>query len=108
MHSCFAFMLTWMREIVKDMEDLKGDEREGCATMPVKRGLEFSTRFTVLLSMLAVIPLSIAAYLLFAHHDAWLPVYIVAMLVAPIIIWSFMLGKNSTKRHYHKASVQLK
>jgi len=34
-YTFFAFMLTWMREIVKDMEDHIGDEAEGCETMPI-------------------------------------------------------------------------
>ncbi len=28
-YAYFAFMLTWMREIVKDIEDFKGDAEQG-------------------------------------------------------------------------------
>src|SRR5579872_3290701 len=66
-YAYFAFMLTWMREIVKDMEDFKGDEAEGCVTMPVKRGLKFATRYVLMLSALVIIPLIIASGVLYGH-----------------------------------------
>ena len=57
----FAFVLTWMREIVKDMEDHIGDAAEGCVTMPIRLGLQKSGRFTQLISLAAIIPLLIAS-----------------------------------------------
>jgi 4-hydroxybenzoate polyprenyltransferase len=34
----FAFLSSWLRETVKDIEDLKGDEQVGCLTYAVKHG----------------------------------------------------------------------
>jgi len=34
-----AMILTWIREIVKDMEDLRGDRSFGCKTLPIVAGL---------------------------------------------------------------------
>ncbi len=107
-YAYFAFILTWMREIVKDMEDLRGDEEEGCKTMPVVRGLKYSSRFTSMLGILVVFPLSAASYLLFRHNETWLPVYIITILILPIIVWIVYLFRNTTSNHYHKASNWLK
>ncbi|WP_246070116.1 geranylgeranylglycerol-phosphate geranylgeranyltransferase [Mangrovivirga cuniculi] len=39
LYSYFAFTLTLIREIIKDMEDIKGDEEFGCRTIPIVLGL---------------------------------------------------------------------
>jgi len=107
-YAYFAFMLTWMREIVKDMEDIMGDEAEGCKTMPVLKGLKYSSRFIAVLGFLVILPLAAAAFLLFLHHETWLPSYIIALLILPITAWSILLFSNTTALHYHKASNWLK
>ena len=75
-YTYFAFVLTWMREIVKDMEDLKGDSEEGCVTMPIKWGLQHTVRFTQLLGILVVIPLIIAGIRLWTANWKLLSLYI--------------------------------
>jgi 4-hydroxybenzoate polyprenyltransferase len=107
-YAYFAFMLTWMREIVKDMEDYQGDESEGCKTLPIKRGLKYATGFTTALALLVVIPLAAACGLLYHYKYVLLPLFIVVFLIVPIVIWSFFLNKNTTKRHYHTSSRMLK
>ena len=107
-YACFAFVLTWMREIVKDMEDFKGDEAEGCMTMPIKRGLEYSIGFTRVLSALVVLPLMAACYLLFMHQMRIMAAYVLVLLVFPVTGWAFYLGSKFTSPHYHDASKKLK
>ena len=107
-YAFFAFMLTGMREIVKDMEDFKGDEAEGCVTMPIKKGLEYSVRFTQILVVLVIIPLMAACYILFQHQYRLLAGYILALLVIPIALWSVYLGRQAISQHYHDSSRWLK
>jgi len=108
MYAYFAFILTWMREIVKDMEDLKGDAQEGCMTMPIKWGLKKSARFTQLLAWIAILPLCLATFKLFATHNFLLGSYCSVALIIPLIIWFFYLNKKSTTTHYAKCSSLLK
>lgn len=107
-YAYFAFMLTWMREIVKDMEDIKGDGAEGCVTMPVKKGLQYSTRFTIALSVLAIIPLGVAAWVLWGSGYQLLAGYVGALLVLPLIAWSVFITRGATEQHYNNASHLLK
>jgi 4-hydroxybenzoate polyprenyltransferase len=41
-----AMVLTWVREVVKDMEDLKGDKTFGCRTLPIAIGLR-QTKYVI-------------------------------------------------------------
>jgi len=107
-YAYFAFMLTWIREITKDMEDLEGDEAEGCVTMPIKKGLEYATRFTIALSLLAIIPLSVAAYALFRNNYKLLSGYVILLLVLPLVLWSVFISRGAGKDHYNNASHLLK
>lgn len=38
-YATFSFFITLIREIVKDMEDVKGDEKHGCRTLPIIWGI---------------------------------------------------------------------
>ena len=42
----FAFIISLIREVIKDMEDIEGDRRYGCKTMPIVWGLNVSKVFT--------------------------------------------------------------
>jgi 4-hydroxybenzoate polyprenyltransferase len=50
----FAFTTTWMREIVKDMEDADGDMSAGCQTFVVRHGHKASARMVVIIGVLLI------------------------------------------------------
>ncbi len=99
-YTCFAFVLTWMREIVKDMEDHIGDAAEGCVTMPIKLGLLPTARFVQLLSLLAIIPLLVAVFRL----QGLLALYTFFALTLPLLLWVILLPRKATVLHYHQMS----
>lgn len=107
-YTCFAFSLTWMREIVKDMEDFKGDAEEGCVTMPIKWGLLRSVRFTQALGVLSILPLLIGSIKLFGAGWWVLGIYTILALAVPIAICIVKLPKTATTQHYHTMSRWLK
>jgi 4-hydroxybenzoate polyprenyltransferase len=108
----FAFVLTWMREIVKDMEDYKGDDAEGCVTMPIKWGLLASSRFVQVLGLLAMIVLLVAlAWMALQLRRPWLHVplyFILGTVVLPLGVWCWRLPRRSDAEHYHLVSTRLK
>jgi 4-hydroxybenzoate polyprenyltransferase len=55
--SVLAFLLNLMREVVKDIQDVRGDIRLGAQTLPIKYGIK-KTKIFVLLIFLLVIALS--------------------------------------------------
>ena len=48
-YAVFAGFITLVREIIKDMEDLKGDERFGCKTLPIVWGIPNTKKFIYLI-----------------------------------------------------------
>lgn len=107
-YAYFAFMLTWMREIVKDMEDYKGDVAEGCDTMPIRLGLVRSARFVIVLGILTLSPLLIAAYKLLLSTKMYLGIYVLVALILPVCIFLYQLPQSTAHEHYARQSSRLK
>ena len=60
----FAFSITLIREIIKDMEDVRGDANFGCQTLPILWGLRRTKWFLYgLIGIFVFILLSVAAWL---------------------------------------------
>jgi len=60
-YALFAFFMTLIREIIKDMEDLKGDNSFGCKTLPIIWGIrktKLLVYFLVTIFILAVVGLN--------------------------------------------------
>ena len=60
LYASFAFIISLIREAVKDIEDLRGDTRYGCRTLPVVAGINAAKTYVlvwvvVLLSVLVLV-----------------------------------------------------
>ncbi len=49
MYAVFAFFINLIREIVKDMEDIRGDEHHGARTLPILYGIHKTKNFLYML-----------------------------------------------------------
>ena len=108
-YALFAFLLTLVREIVKDIEDFEGDQAFGRNTIPVFLGKK--TARTVAASILLFTLLALV--FLFARYLNYLPsgkfdyytfIYFLFGLVIPIFILLITLFTAEKKEDYHKAS----
>ncbi len=62
----FAFIISLVREVIKDMEDIRGDEKYGCRTVPIVWGIPATKVFAgvwLIVSILAVGVLTVYAVL---------------------------------------------
>ena len=60
-YTAFAFMENLIREIVKDMEDIKGDGRSHCRTIPIVWGMNVAQIIVIVLSFITVVMIINAA-----------------------------------------------
>lgn len=73
LYTAFAFIISLIRETIKDMEDLPGDAKYGCRTMPIVWGINATKVYTaVWLCVLAGLLLIVQGYLLL--YKWWWPV----------------------------------
>jgi len=80
----FAFIATLVREAIKDMEDIQGDRKYGCKTMPIVWGIPASKVYAgVWLIVLGSASIIIGSYLL--HLGWWLAAVYSFLLVLPSV-----------------------
>jgi len=87
-HATFLFIIIAMRELVKDLENLKGDLAHNYRTIPVVFGEKVSKNMLTILSLIALLPI----YLLISQFDiGYMDYYfygsILALLIFVIILW---------------------
>lgn len=92
----FAFFMTLIREIIKDMEDLKGDQTFGCETLPVVWGMRKTKH--VIYFILGIFFLMIAVlYQVFGN----LPIYyFLLFLLVPMLWFLVRLVRADTRKDY--------
>ncbi|MBI2729171.1 MAG: geranylgeranylglycerol-phosphate geranylgeranyltransferase [Sphingobacteriales bacterium] len=85
LYTAFAFIISLIREVVKDIEDIEGDRRYGCRTMPIVWGVNAAKVFTaVWLIVLTVSLVAVQVYvLLFGWW--WSAVYVLLLIVLPLV-----------------------
>jgi 4-hydroxybenzoate polyprenyltransferase len=101
----FAFVLTWIREIIKDMEDEKGDREVECRTMPIKWGIKNTKIFLYVLISLTIIALFLVGNF-YIPFDGMLSVrYIIFAVIAPLVVLIYMIFKANTPADFRQASI---
>ncbi len=99
-YALFAFSMTLVREIVKDMEDLKGDNSFGCKTLPIVWGIP-KTKF-FLYALLAIFFVSVVQInLLYVQLPKY---YFFALLFLPLLLLLIRLVRADTKKQFYNLS----
>lgn len=108
LYAGFAFIISLIREAVKDIEDMPGDERYGCRTMPIVWGVNAAKVYiAVWLIILISILIVIQVYIL-QFQWWWAVVYCVPLIILPLLYIFRKLFKAVTVQDYHKLSTLLK
>lgn len=95
-YAFFAFSITLIREIVKDIEDQKGDANFGCKTLPVLLGVR---KTKIVLYILITGFIFTIFYLAFQLGNTTLIIYFV-LLIFPIAHFVYYLIKADTIKHF--------
>jgi 4-hydroxybenzoate polyprenyltransferase len=110
-YAAFAFIISLVREVTKDLEDMEGDRKEGCRTMPLAWGVPAAKVFNaVWLVVLIVSLVVIQVYAItFGGAMAWLSAtYLVLSVLLPLLLIFKQLHHAQLPTHYHSISTRLK
>jgi 4-hydroxybenzoate polyprenyltransferase len=107
-YSCFAFLTGFAREIIKDVEDMEGDEAYNCRTIPIVFGI-YKTKLVLMYIVLIMIFMLIFVIAYFIHWRVIIfPVYLAIFVFLPMIEILFLLKKADTKKVFSKLSTRMK
>ena len=108
LYAGFAFIISLIREVIKDMEDVDGDSKYGCITMPIAWGINASKVFVAvwLIVLIAVVVL-LQFYVL--QFGWWFSAaYCVAAIVYPLAVAFKKLFKAQSAKDFHDLSQMIK
>ncbi len=108
LYSSFAFILTLVREALKDMEDMNGDEKFGCKTMPIAWGLQTTKVYVAVWLMVLILVLTIIQ-LYTIPFGWWIPVtYCIVTIIAPLVYVLFHLKQAFSSADFNRLSNWIK
>ena len=112
-YTAFAFLTTLIREIVKDMEDVEGDERSNCRTIPIAWGMKAA--------QIIVLVLTLATFIMIMYAKEYLHCFgfkITSYMLEGAGIFMFVMlfgnvfslfdSSLRTSKQFHMQSVALK
>ena len=96
MHAMFLFLIIAMRELTKDLENIKGDLALNYKTVPIVYGEKTSKTMLTILAIFTLVP----AYLIIFNFQIGKMNYFFYLSVVLLFIFFLLLWKSKTKTHY--------
>ena len=102
----FAFMTTFIREIIKDIEDVDGDLKIKAKTLPILFGRKRASKIAFFLT--AILLLFLLIILQFLKDDFLFLVYGIILILLPLLYFMYTLWFSENKKDFSKLSNLLK
>ncbi len=107
-YAAFAYLTTFIREVIKDAEDLEGDFDSNCRTVPIILGTRRTKNLIVGLIGLVEVALLILFYIQATGGGALAALYLLFAVMVPGLLTSWHVLKAKDKSGFSKASTWLK
>ena len=108
LYAGFAFIISLIREVIKDMEDIEGDRNFGCRTMPILWGLNASKVFVAVWLIVLIITLVILQ-LYVIQFSWWASIaYCFVLIVVPLLYVFKKLFAARNAKDFHQLSTYVK
>jgi len=104
LYASFAFIISVIREAIKDMEDIEGDAKYGCQTLPIAAGLNAAKTYTIV--WLVVLIGALAIVQVYALQFSWwlAIIYCTVFIIIPAIKLVQNLVKAQRTEEFHRLS----
>lgn len=108
-YALFAFMINFIREIVKDIEDVNGDYNQGLNTLPIAIGISRAAKIAL---GLAIIPFLFSLLYInkyFVENDLLIvTLYTFVFVLAPLLYFIVKIFSAKSQKEFHHLSNVLK
>jgi 4-hydroxybenzoate polyprenyltransferase len=108
-YALFAFMINFIREIVKDIEDVNGDYNQGMNTLPIAIGISRAAKIAL---GLAIVPFVLSLLYInkyFVENDLLIvTLYAFAFVLAPLLYFIVKIFSAKSQKDFHHLSTVLK
>jgi 4-hydroxybenzoate polyprenyltransferase len=104
----FAFIISLVREVIKDMEDIQGDAKYNCRTMPIVWGLPASKMFVAVWLIVLLCSLIILQVYALQLRWWWSVLYSIIFIITPLVVILKKLFPAVEPVHFHELSTLIK
>jgi len=108
LYASFAFVISLIREVVKDMEDREGDRKYGCRTMPIVWGLNASKVFVAVWVIVLVAVLGILQVYVIPFGWWHSALYCLLLIILPLLWVLRQLYRANSAEDFHQISTVIK
>lgn len=105
--SLFAFLINFLREIIKDIEDINGDYNAGLKTLPILIGTNRTVKFILILSLIPLYFLINFGTQELSYHYS-IQMFYWVFIVAPFFLFLYKTYTAKSKSHFSFISKLLK
>lgn len=108
-YALFAFMINFIREIVKDIEDVDGDYNQGINTLPIAIGISRTAKIVFAISIIPFVLLLLYIKNYFVENGLFIAtLYSFILVLAPLLYFIIKIFTAKTKNDFHHLSTVLK
>ncbi len=101
----FAFLLSLIRELIKTMEDVRGDAHAHCRTIAVVYGIKKTKKIVLWLTAIVTIILIITTILLVLYQKFIFATYVGIAIVLPCCLLLYEIFKIKNSKNCHNSSL---
>lgn len=104
-YATFAFLTTLIREIIKDVEDMEGDDVIGARTFPIVAGINASKALIVLTQLITLTIILLITYYFLVFKLSFAFYGIVLMMLLPLLVQIGLVIRAKTPEQFKWASL---
>jgi 4-hydroxybenzoate polyprenyltransferase len=104
----FAFLISLIRELIKDIEDMEGDVKIYCRTFPIVYGVGKTRNLIGIIAMIIILLLGYALYIIYIRGVSFVFWYLLVAVELPLFYLVLRIISSKTKEHFSALSLMTK
>ncbi len=108
LYAGFAFIISLIREAIKDVEDIEGDRKYGCRTLPIVAGIPATKIYTSVWLVVILIALIVLQFYVLQFGWWFAVLYSIAFVIIPLFSFFIKLNKAKDKNDFAQLSSSAK
>ncbi len=108
LYTGFAFVISLIREAIKDMEDIEGDRKYGCKTMPIVWGFNASKIYVAIWLTILILTLGLLEIYILQLRWWIAVIYCLILIITPSLRVFQQLFAAKTPEQFHRLSSMVK
>ncbi len=96
----FAFLSSFIREVIKDIEDIKGDMKTGCKTIPIVSGVRNAKRLIIVMAVILIFFVGYFQIHLLKEEYDFIFAYLLFAVQIPLILFINKINIAKEKADY--------